>query len=154
MSSVQERDGSFTVNATVSHQAGEERESHTIHRDSSKANLPSPGESPILRQPGWALIAAPPYLLCSASAGCEVSRPHSAGSRKTLGEKESRRVKLFCQIVDNSGKLLTRRSLSIRRSSSLPWQASQNLDTEAAKPSPAAPGILGLTAATQERVRA
>ncbi len=40
---MQERDGSFNVVATVSHQAGLERESHTIHRDSSKPNLPAAG---------------------------------------------------------------------------------------------------------------
>ncbi|CAL5227775.1 g10795 [Coccomyxa viridis] len=97
-----ERDGSFNVVATVSHQAGLERESHTIHRDSSKPNLPA------------------------------------AGSRRVLGEKEDKRVKLFCQIVDDSGKLLTRRSLSIRRSSSIPWQASQSLDADSTKSSAAA----------------
>lgn len=56
-------------------------------------------------------------------------------------------MKLFCQIVDESGKLLTRRSLSIRRSSSIPWQASQNLDTGSAKPIAAATGSPVLQAA-------
>ena len=65
-----------------------------------------------------------------------------------LGEEQARRVKLFCQIVDDSGKLLTRRSLSIRRSSSMPWQGSQNLDADPAKPSAAATGIPCLMAAT------
>ena len=64
-----------------------------------------------------------------------------------LGEEQARRVKLFCQIVDDSGKLLTRRSLSIRRSSSMPWQGSQNLDADPAKPSAAATGIPCLMAA-------
>ena len=64
-----------------------------------------------------------------------------------LGEKEDKRVKLFCQIVDDSGKLLTRRSLSIRRSSSIPWQASQSLDADSTKSSAAAvPGKCGLVA--------
>ena len=58
-----------------------------------------------------------------------------------LEEKEARRAKLFCQIVDDSGKLLTRRSLSIRRSSSIQWQASQSLDGDPAKPSASAAGI-------------
>ena len=56
-------------------------------------------------------------------------------------------MKLYCQIVDDSGKLLTRRSLSIRRSSSMPWQASQSLDAESTKPSATAPGRAGLMAA-------
>ena len=68
-----------------------------------------------------------------------------------LGEEEARRVTLFCQIVDDTGKLLTRRSLSIRRSSSIPWQASsQNLDAGSAKPIAAATGSPGLRAATRE----
>ena len=46
-------------------------------------------------------------------------------------------MKLYCQIVDDSGKLLTRRSLSIRRSSSIPYQASQSLDADSTKSSAA-----------------
>ena len=43
---LQERDGSFNVIATVSHASEEERESHTIHRDSSASKLPAKGQSP------------------------------------------------------------------------------------------------------------
>ena len=64
-----------------------------------------------------------------------------------LGEKEDRRVKLYCQIVDDSGKLLSRRSLSIRRSNSIPWQASQSLDSDSTKPSATASGNYGIMAA-------
>ena len=40
---LQERDGSFTVTAMVSQQSEEDRESHTIHRDSSNNQLPAKG---------------------------------------------------------------------------------------------------------------
>ena len=63
-------------------------------------------------------------------------------------QKETRTVTLFCQIVDNSGKLLTRRSLSLRRSlstrrsSSMQWQPSASLDPGPPKGDQLKPGVL------------
>ena len=61
------------------------------------------------------------------------------GVLSASNQKETRTVTLFCQIVDDSGKLLTRRSLSLRRSlstrrsSSMQWQPSASLHPGPAK---------------------
>ena len=83
---MQERDGSFTVNAAVSHQAGVERESHTIHRDPSKPNLPSTG--------GRLCHAQAALLACTSPAG-----PHGIYPRHNPCYAVHEEAVRFCTLI-------------------------------------------------------